>query len=148
MAFIPTSPASIFGGLTDLASGIADTVSALAPAVQPGLQLAGAFGAGPYAGGGAAMPVSQSLPGGAVPALGVPFVDLVPPGSVPITPTQGACGTRLPGTVQVPYTTASGQQKIATYKNMGRAVLYAGDFAACKRVRKVASKARRRSGGR
>lgn len=37
---------------------------------------------------------------------------------------------------------------VVTYKNVGRPILYSGDFAACKRVQRVASKARRRRGGR
>jgi hypothetical protein len=38
--------------------------------------------------------------------------------------------------------------KVYTYKNMGRPVLYSGDLAASKRVRKVAARARRASGKR
>jgi hypothetical protein len=94
-----------------------------------------------------------AMPGGApiyapsvIPAFGIPGWDLAPPGSTPITPSTSAASVRLPSTVTVPYQTASGRQQYATYKNMGRPVLFSGDYAACKRVRKVASKAKRRGG--
>lgn len=147
MPIIPTSPTSFFGGVTDF-------LGDLAPLVQTGINIAGQFGAGPAAGGfqtvgnAVAMPGGAPLGGGFQQTVGIPFYDLVPDGSTAITPTAGSCGPRLPSTVDVPYTTASGHKRIAHYKNLGRAVLYQGDFAAAKRVKKVGAKARRRSGGR
>lgn len=38
--------------------------------------------------------------------------------------------------------------RVTWFRPAGRPVLFSGDFAACKRVRKVAGKARRRMGGR
>ncbi len=89
------------------------------------------------------------------PSLGLPGVDLVPNntpgagfGSVAcITPRAGT-SMRLPSRVDVPTTDASGNSKVTTYKNMGRPVLYSGDIAAARRVRKVAARARRARGGR
>ena len=69
------------------------------------------------------------------------------PESKIIEPTAGTCGNRMPSSVTVPYS-VNGKTKYAHYKNMGRPVLYSGDYAAAKRVKRVASKARRRSGGR
>ena len=96
-----------------------------------------------------------AYPGGApiyapsvTPAFGFPGFDIAPSGSTPITPYTANGGQRLPSTVEVPYQTRSGQTRHAHYKNMGRPLLYSGDLAACKRVRKVGTKARRRSGGR
>lgn len=81
-------------------------------------------------------------------AWGLPGVDLMVPESQRIQPVQTAGRSRLPASHVVPYTSASGQTKYATYKNMGRPVLFSGDYAAARRVKKVASKARRYSGGR
>jgi len=85
----------------------------------------------------------------------LPFIDIVaqgsrigPPGATCIVPTLGPTRATLPQRVDVPTTDASGNMRFTTYKNMGRAILFAGDFAAVKRVRKVASKARRATGGR
>lgn len=50
---------------------------------------------------------------------------------------------RLPARVDVPVLDSSGNVKFTTYKNMGRAVLFQGDFAAAKRVRRVAARAHR-----
>jgi len=82
------------------------------------------------------------LPGGAMPNIST---SLLAPGQIP---TVTRTTQRLPATLQVPHVTATGQQKIVTYKNMGRAILFTGDLAACRRVRKVAARARRRVGGR
>jgi len=71
---------------------------------------------------------------------------LVAQGATCISP-RASTSLRLPATVHVPTTDAAGNTKITTYKNMGRCLLYSGDLAAAKRVRRVAGKARR-SGGR
>ena len=91
-----------------------------------------ALGIGPGGGG--------VLPGGSMPHVSTSGVGQIVP--------QQSTSTRLPSTVHVPYHTATGQGKIATYKNMGRAILFTGDLAAARRVRRVASKARSRLGGR
>ena len=97
--------------------------------------------------------VPTSLPGGAPvavsqqsgPSAGAPWC--ITPGGAQIRQRQGTT-MRLPSTVDVPTVDRSGNVRYTTYKNMGRPVLYSGDYAAAKRVTKVASKARRRRGGR
>jgi hypothetical protein len=162
MGFISTGLGMLGGVLGDVVSGVGGLVDDFLPLAQATAPLWG--GAAPIAANvitGGAMPVAQpmqgatpvsyptALPGGAsvIPALGLPGVDLAPPGSTPITPYQTGSSTRLPATVTVPYQTATGT-KYAHYRNMGRPLLYSGDLAAVKRARKVASKARRRVGGR
>jgi hypothetical protein len=76
----------------------------------------------------------------------IPFIDVVPQGATCITPRQSQV-RRLPSRVDVPTMDSSGNVRFTTFKNMGRPVLWTGDFAAAKRVKKVASRARR-SGGR
>jgi len=71
----------------------------------------------------------------------------VVPGGAQIRQRAGT-SMRLPSTVDVPTVDRSGNVRFTTFKNMGRPVLYSGDYAAAKRVNKVASKARRRRGGR
>jgi hypothetical protein len=101
-------------------------------------------------------PMSQyptAMPGGApiylpgvTPALGLPFGDIAPTGSIPITPNPvtGA----LPSSVLAPYRTRCGNPAWTIYRKMGRPVAYAGDFAAERRVKRLARKAKRRVGGR
>jgi len=157
MSMISTSLGSlggIFSGAIDLIGDIGDSILPIAAQTAP---IWTPFLPQPGGGGGGA-PVSalpMSYPGGApiygpsvTPAFGLPGVDLAPQGSTPITPYTSGGGQRLPSTVEVPYQTANGSTRYAHYKNMGRPVLYSGDYAAAKRCRKVASKARRRSGGR
>lgn len=85
--------------------------------------------------------------------FGIPGGDLVPTGvgslqSVAcITPRVGTT-MRLPSRVDVPTVDSRGNQRFTTFKNMGRPLLWSGDLAAARRVRKVAAKARRRVGGR
>jgi len=66
---------------------------------------------------------------------------------MPIQPTTSVV-TRFPRTVSFTTTTAAGNPKVITYRNMGACLLFSGDLSAAKRVRRIASKARRRVGGR
>jgi hypothetical protein len=97
--------------------------------------------------------VPTSLPGGA-PVMQTGGTGLGPvgggcimPGGAQIQQRRGMT-MRLPSTVDVPTVDRAGNMRFTTFKNMGRPVLYSGDYAAAKRVTKVASKARRRRGGR
>ena len=132
-------------------------------AALPGIL--GAFGVGQpsAAPGGAPLPQFQpQQPGGLMAnvsttlgalGFGIPGGDLVPTGvgnlqsAACITPRMTG-SVRLPSRVDVPTVDASGNQRFTTFKNMGRPLLWSGDLAAAKRVRKVAAKARRRVGGR
>ena len=76
----------------------------------------------------------------------LPFIDIVPQGATCIVPRAGT-SMRLPSRVDVPVQDARGNVRFTTFKNMGRPVLWTGDFAAAKRVKKIAGRARR-SGGR
>lgn len=99
-------------------------------------------------------PIAQPQPVGQPGGLFDPLSALVAQGAAGaaggacIIPTQGPPTFRLPQRVDVPTTDTSGNVRFTTYKNMGRAILFAGDFAAAKRVKKVASRARKSSGGR
>ena len=101
----------------------------------------------------------RRMPGGALPVqqagFELPFIDLAPGGSM--SGQGGTCigpgpmrmgGASYPNTVQFMTTTPSGNTRCMTYKNKGRALLYADDLQACKRVKRVAARARRASGGR
>lgn len=88
---------------------------------------------------------TTSLGGFQLAGGGIPGIDLMVPESRIIEPMTGGARTRMPASVTIPYT-ANGRQKYAYYKNMGRPVLYSGDFAACKRVHRIGSKAKRRGG--
>lgn len=103
-------------------------------------------------------PAPTAQPGGApigVPAstvttpggwgLDIPFIDILPQGTTGITPRQ-SCSMRLPSRVDVPTRDSRGNVRFTTFKNMGRPLLWSGDLAASKRVRKVAAKARRAKG--
>jgi len=69
-------------------------------------------------------------------------------GRASITPRESGGGVRLPATVTFAVPTPSGGTRMVTYRNMGRPILYTGDLAAVRRVNRVASRARRRRGGR
>lgn len=98
--------------------------------------------------GGFGLTAPIALPGGARTAgFDLPFVDVVPQGAVCITP-RATGSFRLPSRVDVPVPQRDGTVRFTTFKNMGRPILWSGDLAAVKRVRRVASKARRRVGGR
>jgi hypothetical protein len=103
-------------------------------------------------------PAPSNMPGGApigvpasyTPALGgigldIPFIDIVPQGTTGISPRQN-CTMSLPSRVDVPTRDSRGNVRFTTFKNMGRPLLWSGDLAASKRVRKVAAKARRAKG--
>jgi len=99
--------------------------------------------------GGQQMPnVPTSRPGGAmVPAggatTGAPWC--ITPGGASIQ-QRPSMGMRLPSRVDVPTVDARGNVRFTSFKNMGRPLLWSGDLAASKRVRKVAAKARRAKG--
>jgi hypothetical protein len=78
--------------------------------------------------------------------LDMPLIDIHRQGTVCITPNP-TTGT-LPSSVLVPYTTRCGRPSWTIYRNQGRPALYSGDFAAERRVKRVARKAKRRTGGR
>lgn len=143
-----------------------DPVTALLGGGTPLSFLGGGGGLEPPAAVGQAAPFPQAefLPqGAAVPAAmetGTIF-DLVPPAMDALGQIMesGPGGAPMPGflpseDVFVPGNMAMRARRelhainpatgaIHTYKNMGRPVLYSGDLAACKRVNKIARRARR-----
>ena len=146
MPFIPSSLSfapSGGGGFGDLFGGGGGDLFSQVLGAAPGI--INAFRGGGRNGGSVPNIPSSFLPG-------IPFMDAVPTGTpgasmgavACITPRAGG-GLRLPSRVDVPSPSGNG---FVTFKNMGRPVLWTGDFAAAKRVRKIAGKARRRSGGR
>jgi len=150
--------AAIGGFLADTASVTLEALVAQAPEIlgavfgptQPIIsRMPGTLGqpGGPPLGG-QLVSAPISMPGGARTAgFDLPFVDVVPQGAVCITP-RATGSFRLPHRVDVPVPQRDGTMRFTTYLNMGRPVAFAGDFAAVKRVKKLASKARRRVGGR
>lgn len=165
--FTGTGPGFDFGDITDFVGGIFQGGTAAGP-IQPLLQLGSQFlpnlfGGGDSGGGGAPSPIAPvAMPGGA-PLLNPFNLPLDPFGlftgdttvpSVPTTPGAGfpqartVTSTRLPHMVASTVPTANGGSRIVAYRNMGRPVLWSGDFAAARRVRKVAAKAKRTRGGR
>ncbi|HUT79458.1 MAG TPA: hypothetical protein VM285_17305 [Polyangia bacterium] len=143
LSFAPNGGSGVGGIVGDFLSGgdgIFDRVLSAAPSI-----IAAFRGGG---NGGSMANVSANNP--FLPSI--PFMDAVPnntPGAsmgalACITPRAGG-GLRLPSRVDVPSPSGNG---FVTFKNMGRPVLWTGDFAAAKRVRKVAGRARRRVGGR
>ena len=158
MGWINTSAAFIGDLIGDIIPQIGPVMNELERwGIGPGVPSGSIFEAGSpsYAGGSPTLPTQYAaLPGGA-PAYqggfqtvaGIPGYDLMVPESQRIQPYTTDGRPRMPSSVTVPYQ-VNGKTKYAYYKNMGRPVLYSGDFAACKRVKRVASKARRRSGGR
>lgn len=166
MPNISTSPAGLSGfggflsGLTDLATAVAPIVSpfinrAIGPTQQlqlpsalpggapipgsfadPRFQQAGFFGdAGDFFMGGGLLGLGAGGGGQAVATTGQFCVSPRP-----------SMGMRLPSRVDVPRADAAGNITFVTYKNMGRPLLYQGDLAATKRVRKIAGRARRAGG--
>ena len=90
------------------------------------------------------------LPGGSIAGglaefaglgMGVSQLAMLPPG-IAFRPSMAGLRARRELTAINPLTGS-----ISVFRNMGRPVLYTGDFAAAKRVRRVASRARRRMGG-
>ena len=95
-----------------------------------------------------------AMPGGApiqaTPAMGTGFMGAAQgmiSGGTCIGP-QPRASIGWPNTVQFMDTTPSGNTRVMTYKNKGRALLYSDDLQACKRVKRVATRARRAAGGR
>lgn len=164
MATVPTTGlGGFFGGLVDVLQASTPLLSAILPPLisrgQPQQ----------FLGGGPALPAGQ-IPGffpdprtGTFPATQAmaqfpgQFNFLSPgvagpqqAGILPtITATQGACPPRLPARIDVPLPpTPGGAPRFVTYKNMGMPVLFRGDLAACKRVRRVGRMVRKAAGGR
>ena len=156
------------GGLTDLASAIAPIASpfiqrALAPSINVA-NIPQAFPGGAPIGGGGFQQASllgtlgqfgrRILPDvgiglglGGLAALGTGLFAGEGGGGMAtcISPTLRQ-SMRLPARVDVPKQDAAGNLTFVTYKNMGRPLLFQGDLAATKRVRKVAARARRAGG--
>lgn len=99
-----------------------------------------------------------AMPGGAPlrvtpAALDIPFIDILPQGigsgmGGTCIQARNTVSSGYPSTVQFMAPTPSGNSRVMTYKNKGRALLYSDDLAACKRVKRVAARARRAAGGR
>lgn len=125
------------GGVLDsLLGAVPGILGGLFPGTFPGFKPPAALpGGAPLFGG---SPVAGMLPD-------LPFIDVVAQGSTCITP-RTTTSRRLPARVDVQTVDAAGNPKVTTYKNMGRAILFQGDLAACKRVKKVAGRARRAGG--
>lgn len=154
-----------FGGfLEEVTGGLGDIFNAVQPGVELGLGIANAVSSGPGTGASPNRPImNPASPAVIMRNPADPTVNpadqlfqqvgnpAVAPGGGMAFPTiqpTNSCSRRFPATVQMMTTTASGAPKVVTYKNMGAAVLFSGDFAAAKRVKRVAAKAKRRSGGR
>lgn len=120
----------------------ADTFDFLERLIASAPEILGAFGIGPSqprpTRPTVAQPVSSNLPANIASSMQV-FG-----GPTCIVPQATTGQLRLPSRVDVP----TGDGKFVTFRNMGRPVLWSGDFAASKRVNKVAGRARRRRGGR
>ena len=92
-----------------------------------------------------------AMPGGApLPFFGGQGPLGLPSGAQTGSALGGACivpsvGTslRLPSRVDVP---SPDGRTFVTFRNMGRPVLWSGDFAASKRVKRIAGRAKRRGG--
>lgn len=87
------------------------------------------------------MPMVPTGIGSLLPSIDLPGFDIAAQGATCISPMQRT-STRLPSRVDVP----NGRGGFVTFKNMGRPVLWSGDLAACKRVRRVATRAKRAGG--
>lgn len=148
----PPAPVPVIGGGSagpDAGGSMPDIPLFLEGLANVGGQVANIISAinGPQAG---PVTVPQAVPTAFTPTaitpvssmLDVPFVDVVPQGATCIAPTTRTTRS-LPKTVQM-----MNGNRVETYRRMGPALLYAEDFAAERRVKKVAGKARRRTGGR
>lgn len=161
----PVDPFGTFGNIGfDVPAGrrIPPDVGANLPAIAPGRVFrtpgdlaAVQLGGDPMAnlgrglalfGTGTGVPRPSGLPGGA-PVPGVPGFDPTIPAQMEANPLLGAffqptmAGLRARRGIEVrnPLT-----GRIAFFRNMGRPMLFSGDLAACRRVSRVASRARRR----
>jgi len=121
-----------------------ETFSFLETLIAAAPSLLGAFGIAPSGGGGGGSRPTVAQPVSSLPAVISSGAGNVAGmlGATCIVPQAGPGTLRLPSRVDVP----DGRGKFVTFRNMGRPVLWSGDFAAAKRVRKVAGKARRRGG--
>lgn len=152
MPNVPTLVAGLpgSGGLFGGGGGILDSLLGAAPSIISALGLGGSSGGG----GSVAQPVA--MPGGA--PIAIPAVFGMEQGGFGgavggflggtcITP-RASQSLRLPSRVDVPTVDSSGNMRFTTFKNVGRPVLWTGDIAIAKRVKKIAGRARRASGGR
>lgn len=91
---------------------------------------------------------SASPAGNFLSAITPDFLGAIPTtGGACISPTTSTT-TRLPSRVDVPTTDANGNMRMTTFKNMGHPVLWSGDLAAVRRVKRIATRVRRATGGR
>lgn len=141
--------------LAGLGTGLGSIISAAAPLVPSILQATTGRTA-------VAMPGGAQIPGvfqdprilqAQQAAFGLDLPSLVPDFLGAIPTTGGACITptarssvRLPSRVDVPTVDASGNTRFTTFKNMGKPILWSGDLAACKRVKRLGSRVRRAGG--
>lgn len=148
--------------LSGLGAGIGSIISAATPLVPSILAATTGRGAVAMPGGAPIMQAGQFPGQFADPrlvqaqqaAFGLNLPSLVPDflGAIPtsggacISPTTRAT-TRLPSRVDVPTIDAGGNTRFTSFKNMGKPVLWSGDIAACKRVKRIGSKVRRAVGG-
>ena len=98
----------------------------------------------------ALLPSARSLVPFGAGALGSELLDLFGTsggGGVTIRPRSVESRPRLPSRVDVPVMDAAGNQRFVAFKNMGRPVLFSGDIAACKRVKRIAKRTRKAVGG-
>ncbi len=79
--------------------------------------------------------VADALPGGA------PLVSVS--GRASLVPMAGMARPRLPQQISFLAPTAAGGTRIVAYRNMGRPILWSGDLAAVKRVKRIARKVAR-----
>lgn len=95
----------------------------------------------------------RALPGGArgffgtnLPTIDLPGIDIFQGGGCPTMPftSAAASGVRA-ATFGVPHPVTG---RWTWFKPAGRPLLWSGDLSACRRVRKIAGRARRRLGGR
>jgi len=75
--------------------------------------------------------------------LGLGAGGAAPAGGVCVGP-ETSTTTKLPARIDVP----TGRGRFTTYKNMGQPVLFRGDLAACKRVRRIGRAVKKSLGGR
>lgn len=145
----PNVPYQLGGGLlTDLgglAGGVASVINAIrGPQAMPGgYPVMGASFVGPAGGA-----IARSLPwvlGGAGAGLGAMELFGGNGGSCPTAPfAQATAGPRAQIFVAANPVTG----KPTWFRPAGRPILWSSDLSACRRVRKVAGRARRRAGGR
>lgn len=138
------SDGGFLGGLASLGGSVASVINAIrSPQAMPG----GGLGFAPTAAAGALSRVAPYVIGGAAGYIGETIADYFQGngGACPTKPfTSGGSSARA--TTFVTANPVTG--KATWFKPAGRPILWSGDLSACRRVRKVAGKARRRVGGR